>query len=210
MAPEEVEQSVRKWLASERMEIREQNDSRALMHLLVKYPPGKNGHMFAVVIPKGRDLLAISSMTRVDGGQQKAMQEMINTEVEEWRTWVHDCRIQLISSGADWAVHMGHAPKGKFGPLQAFNVSEPIWFDGISKNEVMQTLRRLWLAKLGIIHEIKYTFGPGTGAPGPVDDWKDSKGKGQNIPSKKQTTMEEVHTDETMTFGSGFDPSDWV
>ena len=105
---------------------------------------------------------------------------------------------------------MGHAPKGKFGPLQAFNVSEPIWFDGISKNEVMQTLRRLWLAKLGIIHEIKYTFGPGTGAPGPVDDWKDSKGKGKNTPSKKQTTMEEVHTDETMTFGSGFDPSDWV
>ena len=64
MTPEEAEKKVRSWLASERIEIREQEDPRSQMHLLVKYPQGKNGHMFAVVIPKGRDLLAISSMTR--------------------------------------------------------------------------------------------------------------------------------------------------
>ena len=52
MSPEEAERLVRSWLASERIEIREQDDPRAQMHLLVKYPQGKNGHMFAVVIPK--------------------------------------------------------------------------------------------------------------------------------------------------------------
>ena len=80
MSPEEAERLVRSWLASERIDIREQDDPRAQMHLLVKYPQGKNGHMFAVVIPKGRDLLAISSMTRVDEGQQEAMRGLMKTD----------------------------------------------------------------------------------------------------------------------------------
>ena len=91
MSPEEAERLVRSWLASERIEIREQDDPRAQMHLLVKYPQGKNGHMFAVVIPKERDLLAISSMTRVDEGQQEAMRGLMKTDEEEWKT---DARMQ--------------------------------------------------------------------------------------------------------------------
>ena len=87
MSPEEAEKLVRSWLASERIEIREQEDPRAQMHLLVKYPQGKNGHMFAMVIPKGRDLLAISSMTRVDEGQQESMKGLMKTDEEEWKTF---------------------------------------------------------------------------------------------------------------------------
>ena len=103
MSPDEAERTVRSWLTSERIEIREQEDPRAQMHLLVKYPQGKNGHMFAIVIPKGRDLLAISSMTRVDEGQQKSMRDLMKTDDEEWRSWMHECRMQLIASGATGA-----------------------------------------------------------------------------------------------------------
>ena len=77
MSPEDARTSVRDWLESERMEIRVQKDDRADLHMLVKYPAGKSGHLFAVVLPKGRDLVAVSSMTRVDSGQQKSMQKMI-------------------------------------------------------------------------------------------------------------------------------------
>ena len=101
MSPEEAERLVRSWLASERIEIREQEDPRAQLHLLVKYPQGKNGHMFAVVIPKGRDLLAISSMTRVDEGQQSSMRDMMKEDEDEWKNWMHECRMQLIASGAN-------------------------------------------------------------------------------------------------------------
>ena len=66
-------QQIRQWLASERLEIRDKNDPRAEAHLLVRYPPGPQGHMFAVVLPKGRDLVFVSSMTRVDLGQQEQM-----------------------------------------------------------------------------------------------------------------------------------------
>ena len=210
MSPEEAERLVRSWLASERIEIREQDDPRAQLHLLVKYPQGKNGHMFAVVIPKGRDLLAISSMTRVDEGQQSSMRDMMKEDEDEWKNWMHECRMQLIASGVDWGIHLGHSGKNRPGPLQAFNVSEPVWFDGLTKNEMMQNLRRLWLAKLGIIHDIKFTFGIGTGKPGPVDDWQDRKDSKQRVGRPQSSPPEEIHTDDSMSFGDDFDPSDWI
>lgn len=207
MSPVDAEGLVRSWLASERIEIREQEDERAHLHLLVKYPQGKNGHMFAIIIPKDRDLLAISSMTRVDAGQQNSMAKLMKDDEEEWKSWIHECRMQLIASGVDWGIHLGHSGNQRLGPLQAFNVSEPVWFDGLSKNEMMQNLRRLWLAKLGIIHDIKYTFGTGSGKPGPVDDWKNKQdSKARQTPSQPK----EIHTDESMSFGEGFDPSDWI
>jgi hypothetical protein len=74
----------------------------------------------------------------------------------------------------------------------------------------MQTLRRLWLAKLGVIHEIKYTFGAGTGSPGPVDDWEKKGMQGKSSGKSGTGPAKQVEIDETMTFGSGFDPSEWV
>ena len=210
MSPDEVERLVRSWLDSERIETREQEDPRAQLHLLAKYPQGKNGHMFAIVIPKGRDLLAISSMTRVDEGQQESMKDLMKTDEEEWKSWMHECRMQLIASGVDWGIHLGHSGKQRLGPLQAFNVSEPVWFDGLTKNEMMQNLRRLWLAKLGIIHEIKFTFGKGTGKPGPVDDWQDREKQRSGTKKSPSQQPKEIHTDDSMSFGEGFDPSDWI
>ena len=210
MSPDEVERLVRSWLDSERIETREQEDPRAQLHLLAKYPQGKNGHMFAIVIPKGRDLLAISSMTRVDEGQQESMKDLMKTDEEEWKSWMHECRMQLIASGVDWGIHLGHSGKQRLGPLQAFNVSEPVWFDGLTKNEMMQNLRRLWLAKLGIIHEIKFTFGKGTGKPGPVDDWQDREKQRSGAKKSPSQQPKEIHTDDSMSFGEGFDPSDWI
>jgi hypothetical protein len=166
--------------------------------------------MFAIVIPKGRDLLAISSMTRVDEGQQESMKDLMKTDEEEWKSWMHECRMQLIASGVDWGIHLGHSGKQRLGPLQAFNVSEPVWFDGLTKNEMMQNLRRLWLAKLGIIHEIKFTFGKGTGKPGPVDDWQDREKQRSGTKKPPSQQPKEIHTDDSMSFGEGFDPSDWI
>ena len=114
--------------------------------------------MFAVVLPKGRDLVFVSSMTRVDLGQQEQMKEHMNEEPEVWSEWVHECRLTLMRVELDWGIHMGHQGKEKPGALQAFNVSLPIWFDGLNKNALMHSLRRLWLAKLSMIHEIKFAY----------------------------------------------------
>tara|TARA_Y100001935_G_scaffold68434_2_gene57349 strand:- start:25 stop:693 length:669 start_codon:yes stop_codon:yes gene_type:complete len=212
VAPSEIVSLVRKWLDEERLFVKEQNDSRAHAHVLIKYPQGKQGHMFAVVVPKNRDLVAISSMTRVDKGQQDEMANHMQEDKDGWSEWIHDARLQLINSAVDWGIHMGHKGNKKPGPLQAFNVSLPIWFDGITKNEFMHSLRRLWLAKLGIIHEIKYSYGPGIGKPGPVDDWEQSKTAKieptQAKPSERDSI--EVEFDEKMSFGTSFDPSEWA
>jgi len=215
MNPSAVIQQIQAWMKQERLTVKVQQDPRAEAHFLIKYPAGNQGHMFAVVVPKGRDLVAISSMTRVDKGQQKEMAKHMEEDREEWLEWVHEARLQLIRSTVDWGIHMGHTGKEKAGPLQAFNVSLPIWFDGLTKNQFMHTLRNLWLAKLGVIHEIKYSYGPGIGESGPVDDWPKPKtnGESKNTPSgpaSASSTEHEIEFDEKMTFGSGFDPSEWA
>lgn len=212
MTPSETVSLVRKWLDEERLFVKEQNDPRAHAHFLIKYPQGKQGHMFAVVVPKNRDLVAISSMTRVDKGQQDEMKNHMKDDKDGWAEWIHEARLQLISSSVDWGIHMGHQGNKKPGPLQAFNVSLPIWFDGVSKNEFMHSLRRLWLAKLGIIHEIKYSYGPGVGKPGPVDDWQNQNpvNTEQLKPTSKEQDSIEVEFDEKMSFGTSFDPSEWA
>tara|TARA_B100000965_G_scaffold365286_1_gene349666 strand:+ start:3298 stop:3936 length:639 start_codon:yes stop_codon:yes gene_type:complete len=212
VTPSEIVSLVRKWLDEERLFVKEQNDPRAHAHILIKYPQGKQGHMFAVVIPKNRDLVAISSMTRVDKGQQDEMANHMTEDKDGWAEWIHEARLQLIASSVDWGIHMGHKDNKKPGPLQAFNVSLPIWFDGMTKNEFMHSLRKLWLAKLGIIHEIKYSYGPGVGKPGPVDDWEHSKSARVEPSESKAPEQEsiEVEFDEKMSFGTSFDPSEWA
>jgi len=213
VTPIDVADTVRKWLNSERLIVKEQEDPRAVAHILIKYPQGPQGHMFAVVIPKNRDLVAISSMTRVDMGQQKEMKNHMKEDADGWSEWIHEGRLQLIRSSVDWGIHMGHEGDQKPGPLQAFNVSLPLWFDGLTKNEIMHSLRRLWLAKLGLIHEIKYSYGPGVGKPGPVDDWAKKK-QAMETQGTKQVDVEteqiEIEFDEKMSFGSSFDPSEWA
>jgi len=206
MAPDDIEQNVRKWLSGEGLEIKERDDPRADFHFLVRYPPTKHGHLFNVLSPKKRNLLVVSSVTQVDAGQQEEMRKHAEDDTQGWEEWLHETRLQLTRSHVDWVLHVGHG-EGKPGPLQAFNLSMPTWFDGVTQNEVMQTLRRLWLSKLSVIHDIKFSYGPGIGKPGPVDDW--AKGGSRPEPDTAPSTKE-VETDETGGFGTGFDPSEWV
>jgi len=202
--------AIRDWLQNERLEARDVDDQQATLHLHVKYPPTKRGHLFNIVIPKNRDLVLIYSVTRVDEGQQNEMKELSNTEPNDWKDWLHETRLDLTRADLDWVLHVGGKSEGVAGPLQAFNLSRPIWLDGLSQNEFMHTMRRVWLAKLSLIHRIKHQFGTGTGKPGPVDDWAKKKTRNgprsQNNPPKPSS----VDIDETGGFGRDFDPADWA
>ena len=55
MDPKAVIEQIQSWLKQEKLSIKVQQDMRAEAHFLIKYPAGNQGHMFAVVVPKGRD-----------------------------------------------------------------------------------------------------------------------------------------------------------
>ncbi|HJM13314.1 MAG TPA: DUF2299 family protein [Candidatus Thalassarchaeaceae archaeon] len=200
--------AIKSWLASERLEVREVKDPQAMVHLHVRYPPTKQGHLFNVVIPKKRALVLVYSITRVDEGQQESMVKLSSQEPQEWEEWLHDTRINMTSSDLDWVLHVGRAKTEVAGALQAFNLSRPIWLDGLTQNEFMHTMRRVWLTKLSLIHQIKYSFGPGIGKPGPVDDWAKKSSKRRAGATNPRSS--DIDTDETGGFGKDFDPLDWV
>ena len=208
MDQKRASQSIRDWLEGERLEAREVKDPQAVIHLHVRYPPTKQGHLFNVVIPKKRNLVLVYSITRVDEGQQESMREMASESSEIWEEWLHETRIRMTSSDLDWVLHVGRSKKGVAGPLQAFNLSRPVWLDGLTQNEFMHSMRRVWLTKLSLIHQIKYGFGPGKGKPGPVDDWEGKRMKSGT--SQTQTRVSDIDTDETGGFGRDFDPQEWA
>ena len=210
MNSHEAGDRVRKWLQSERLEARDVVDQQAMLHLHVRYPPTKQGHVFNVVIPKNRNLVLIYSVTRVDDGQQNEMMEHYENDAGDWERWLHDTRIHLTQADLDWVLHVGKKRHGVPGPLQAFNLSRPIWFDGLTQNEFMHTMRHLWLTKLALIHKIKFAYGPGVGKPGPVDDWIAKKTQKGGSQPQVHSEASEIDTDETGGFGRDFDPSEWV
>ena len=206
MNAQEASKLIKNWLESERLEIRQVEDPQAILHIHVRYPPTKQGHLFNVVIPKDRNLALVYSITRVDQGQQDSMKKLSNDDSDSWEEWLHETRINLTNSDLDWVLHVGQKKNEISGPLQAFNLSRPVWFDGLTQNEFMHTMRRVWLTKLSLIHHIKYGFGNGNGKPGPVYDWNSNK---TNI-SRKSQINNEIGTDETGGFGKDFDPLEWT
>ena len=127
MSPDDVVNRLKAWFTEERLTVKSQNDPRAHGHFMVKYPGGKQGHMFAVVVPKQRDLVAISSMTRVDEGQQQEMASHMDDEESDWSEWVHESRLHLIRTGVDWAIHMGHKGDAKPGILAFELLTVMLW-----------------------------------------------------------------------------------
>ena len=201
--------SIRKWLDSEKLETREVQDPQDYLHLHVRYPPTKAAHVFNIVIPKNRNLVLIYSITRVDEGQQSEMKDHFSTDQHGWETWLHDTRILLTQADLDWVLHIGKKNEIP-GPLQAFNLSRPIWFDGLSQNEFMHTMRHVWLTKLALIHKIKFGYGPGIGKPGPVDDWISKKLEKTSKRTKTDQEKMNIDIDETGGFGRSFDRDEWA
>ncbi len=72
----------------------------------------------------------------------------------------------------------------------------------------MHSLRRLWLAKLSMIHEIKFAYGPGKGESGPVDDWANQKKRKQSEETPPEPAQ--IEYNDMMPFGTGLDPEEWA
>ena len=98
MNSREATDSIRDWLNSERLEAKEVSDNQALLHLHVRYPPTKQGHVFNVVIPKNRNLVLIYTVTRVDEGQQNQMSDHSRNASDERESWLHETRIHLTQA----------------------------------------------------------------------------------------------------------------
>ena len=108
MGPSEVGEAIKKWFASESIELQSHENEKVHFHMLFKFPPGPTGHTFNISMPKNRNLIAISSGTRVDGGQQKNMKKMKLADKRAWISWLHRIRMTLTQTGIDWVVHLGH------------------------------------------------------------------------------------------------------
>ena len=73
MGVDDVGPTIFGWFKEEGMLPEQVDDPNARFHIRLRYPNQKRGHVFGIILPKNRDLVVVSSFTRVDAGQQEAV-----------------------------------------------------------------------------------------------------------------------------------------
>ncbi len=145
-----IEKQVQNWLSDEGLFRQKVPDDNTNFHFMINYP---EGHVLDVIQPKGKnDMVLIACMTNVAPEHQSEIRKLSNTKREEFM-W--DLRFLLNSQSVDF--QMQHPDN----VLQNFLITEEIFEDGLSKDRLISTVKKIFRAKMQGIWKIQKQFGIG-------------------------------------------------
>ncbi|MCK9151129.1 DUF2299 domain-containing protein [Methanobacterium alcaliphilum] len=143
-----IEDNIQKWMADEGYFRQRVPDDTANFHFMVNYP---EGHVIDIIQPKGKvDMVVIGCATNVSPEHLNAMQKISYDEREEF---IWEFRFTLNNFLVDFQLqHPDNI-------LQSFVVSEEIYEDGMNKDRLISTVKRVFRAKLQGLWKIQHKFG---------------------------------------------------
>ena len=141
-----LEEKVKEWLTDEDFLREMKYDENADFHFIIEFP---NDNIMDVVKPTGKDCVVIACATQVapqhldlmrssDGRTQKEFLMALNYSLN---SYLVDFELQIADN-----------------ILQQFVVTDQIFEDGLTKNEFIRTLKRVFKAKLHCIWLIDEKF----------------------------------------------------
>ncbi len=145
-----IEDKVQKWLADEGYFRQKVPDENANFHFMINYP---EGHVIDVIQPKGKkDMVVIGCATNVSPEHLSVIQQMNNADREKF---IWDFRFSLNNFLVDFQLqHPDNV-------LQSYVVSDEIYEDGLSKDRLISTVKKVFRAKLHGLWKIQEQFGSG-------------------------------------------------
>lgn len=142
-----IEESVEKWLLEEDLLREMKYDENADFHFIIEFP---KENIMDVVKPKDKDCIIIACATQV--APQHI--DLIKTATPQTRKeFLLDLNFGLNSFLVDFELQINQ------DILQQFVVTDQIFEDGLNKNELIRTLKRVFKAKLHCIWLIDKKFG---------------------------------------------------
>ena len=141
-----IEDNVKEWLTSEDMIREVKYDENAEFHFIVEFP---KDNIIDVVQPKNSDCIIIACATQV-ADEHKAL--MMNSDPIVRKDFLSVLNMSLNSFLVDFEVQINN------DILQNFVVTDQIFEDGLTKNELIRTLKKVFKAKLQCIWLINKTF----------------------------------------------------
>ncbi|MBE6501105.1 MAG: DUF2299 domain-containing protein [Methanobrevibacter thaueri] len=142
-----LEENIRQWLFEEDLLREAKYDENADFHYIIEFP---KENIMDVVKPAGKDCLIVACATQV---AQQHLDLMKQADKKTQKDFIMDLNFGLNNFLVDFELQVAN------DILQQFVVTEQIFEDGISKNELFRTLKRVFKAKLHCIWLIDKTFG---------------------------------------------------
>lgn len=143
----DFEENVRQWLSDEDLLREVKYDENADFHYIIEFP---KENIMDVVKPLGKDCLIIACATQVAPQHLDLMRQ---SDKQTQKDFIMELNFGLNNFLVDFELQVAN------DILQQFVITEQIFEDGINKNELFRTLKRVFKAKLHCIWLIDKKFG---------------------------------------------------
>lgn len=142
-----LEENVRQWLTDEDFLREVKYDENADFHFIVEFP---KDNIMDVVKPKDKDCIVIACATQV---APQHLDLMKKADLKTQKDFIMALNFGLNQFLVDYELQVSQ------DILQQFVVTDQIFEDGLTKNEFIRTLKRVFKAKLHCIWLIDEKFG---------------------------------------------------
>lgn len=143
----DLEEKVRQWLTDEDLLRESKYDENADFHYIVEFP---KDNIMDVVKPTGKDCLIIACATQVAPQHTDLMKASDDLTRKDF---LMELNFGLNQFLVDFELQVAQ------DILQQFVITEQLFEDGLSKNEFIRTLKRVFKSKLHCIWLIDQKFG---------------------------------------------------
>ena len=141
------EETIKKWLLDEDMLREMRYDENADFHFVVEFP---KDNIMDVVKPKGKDCIVIACATQVSPEHSIFMTP---ASTKGKKDFILDLNFGLNSFLVDYELQINN------DILQQFIITDQIFEDGLTKDNFVKAMKRIFKSKLHCIWLIDKTFG---------------------------------------------------
>ena len=142
-----LEENIRQWLSDEEFLREVKYDENADFHYIVEFP---KDNIIYVVKPVGKDCIIIACATQV---APQHLDLMNHADKKTQKDFIMELNFGLNSFLVDYELQVSQ------DILQQFVITDQIFEDGLTKNELVRTLKRVFKSKLHCIWLIDQKFG---------------------------------------------------
>ncbi|MBR4447745.1 DUF2299 domain-containing protein [Methanobrevibacter sp.] len=142
-----IEENVKKWLSDEDLLREVKYDENADFHFIIEFP---KDNIMDVVKPEGKDCIVIACATQVAPEHLNLMKSADDLTKKDF---IMELNFGLNNFLVDFELQVAQ------DILQQFVVTDQIFEDGLTKNELIKTLKKVFKSKLHCIWLIDLKFG---------------------------------------------------
>lgn len=142
-----MEEQVKQWLSEEDLLREVKYDENADFHFIIEFP---KDNIMDVVKPKGKDCLVLACATQVAPQHTSLMN---SADAKTRKEFLMGLNFGFNSFLVDFELQIAN------DILQQFVITDQIFEDGLTKHELIKTLKRIFKAKLHCIWLIDEKFG---------------------------------------------------